>query len=632
MSCHANPEDWVYAKATDCFMHPSGVEGRHRAPSDDIEASFNLVHQSTGNSISTVCPGDTYSVTVNFPSTSYAMMTLNYGIINDRQETSSCLNRDITPETTRETLGWTRSFTLACNATENVVVQVTRAASQRDAFLFTTVTLAVDPPCALATCSSTGGQSGGSTEEPQSAGPQTPLKPARPPPSSPPEPTPATLACEGSSLGYMCSRAFGDVRLHWTLNDTAPANDCTGTAQESASMDPAEGVLHMAVESVTTGYVGFSFSEDSAYMYPSEAVVGWVAPDGSATVASWYVSSYDSILGLGNTLLPSWAQAMGVSQANGATTICFSRMLTDINSQIYPTLPSDAAVQMGWAIGQNGQIDYEVHVRQGGIVMNLGSGSAEETSTSNREKAINIHGILMAVAWIFLLPLGSIIPRHRWLLQDRKLWGIHVWMRLHQWLQLAGMALFIAGFVYAFYEFPETPMGGDVGAAHKWLGIIVMAMAGLQVVAAFVRPDPKAAMRKYWSLMHHYLGRLSLISAWVTVYLGVYIYHENPVYQASYAQWMLPIVIVNGSIVAMDIAFTIHKRYALKDAPPTENGKAGMEKEANVLDFKAALELQQQEATQVLDPERLISSASARLSSRRQRPSANEARLSNSRI
>ena len=46
-----------------------------------------------------------------------------------------------------------------------------------------------------------------------------------------------------------------------------------------------------------------------------------------------------------------------------------------------------------------------------------------------------IHGALMAAAWVLLLPLGSLVARHKWVFGEAKLWGAHLWFRLHLTLQ-----------------------------------------------------------------------------------------------------------------------------------------------------------------------------------------------------
>lgn len=56
-----------------------------------------------------------------------------------------------------------------------------------------------------------------------------------------------------------------------------------------------------------------------------------------------------------------------------------------------------------------------------------------------------------------------------------------LWYYLHFGLQWLGMAAFVVGFAIPFVKAPWNGAGGDVGAAHKWLGVAVMILAGLQV-------------------------------------------------------------------------------------------------------------------------------------------------------
>ena len=52
-------------------------------------------------------------------------------------------------------------------------------------------------------------------------------------------------------------------------------------------------------------------------------------------------------------------------------------------------------------------------VPQGGLSINLATGAASTTELATKVDKMNIHGALMAVAWILLLPLGSLVARHR---------------------------------------------------------------------------------------------------------------------------------------------------------------------------------------------------------------------------
>ena len=81
----------------------------------------------------------------------------------------------------------------------------------------------------------------------------------------------------------------------------------------------------------------------------------------------------------------------------------------------------------------------------------------------------------------------------------------------------------------------------------------------------FVRPSPTGNLRPAWNVVHHNLGRLTILSAWVTIYLGIVIGHATPIYDLDYAAWLCPTAIVMGLMVIADIVLTTlrSKREAL---------------------------------------------------------------------
>ena len=80
-----------------------------------------------------------------------------------------------------------------------------------------------------------------------------------------------------------------------------------------------------------------------------------------------------------------------------------------------------------------------------------------------------------------------------------------------------------------------------------------------QVILGFIRPTPTASIRTYWNLAHHNLGRVTVLSAWTTVYLGIYIAHGSPTYELEYNQWLVPVAVVMGCMVLADIVLSILK-------------------------------------------------------------------------
>lgn len=94
---------------------------------------------------------------------------------------------------------------------------------------------------------------------------------------------------------------------------------------------------------------------------------------------------------------------------------------------------------------------------------------------------------------------------------------------------------------------------------HNLLTILPLTSpaARLQVVLGFVRPAPKGNLRPAWNVVHHNLGRLSILSAWVTIYLGIVIGHASPTYNLDYAAWLCPTAIVMGLMVIADVVLTV---------------------------------------------------------------------------
>lgn len=100
--------------------------------------------------------------------------------------------------------------------------------------------------------------------------------------------------------------------------------------------------------------------------------------------------------------------------------------------------------------------------------------------------------------------------------------GKHLWFLLHVGCQYVGISLFVAGFVIAYVKLDNggVVVGGKAGSAHAPIGIAVMAAAGAQMVVGHVRLDPTHRRRWLWNLVHHNLGRCTVLLAWANVYIG----------------------------------------------------------------------------------------------------------------
>eukprot|EP00210_Caulerpa_lentillifera_P000587 g568.t1 len=137
--------------------------------------------------------------------------------------------------------------------------------------------------------------------------------------------------CEASSLGHTCMAALSsEYNLHWTL---------TGD------------LLELAMEANTLGWVGFSVAGSQGSMAPADAVIGWVSTDG-LTVRAYNISSQDVSAGDEDPNIN--LGGIGGGQANGVTTISFSRIITEGGFPIDP----QAITFINYAYGSSDSLSF----------------------------------------------------------------------------------------------------------------------------------------------------------------------------------------------------------------------------------------------------------------------------------
>ncbi|KAG2433854.1 hypothetical protein HXX76_008209 [Chlamydomonas incerta] len=414
---------------------------------------------------------------------------------------------------------------------------------------------------------------------PPSPRPPRPSPPPRPPPGSgdlqsegifvdppfppgAPQPPAPPASCEPSSLRYTCSKMLGQVRLHWTVGGAAPpANDCTGPAPRSLSSS-GEALVHFGVEGPgVSGYVSLGFPENPDLMYDADMVLGWVSADGRGVVDTYHVTSYE--MSSSDLVSQDWTLGAGVVEKRGAdgsptTILCFSRRVAEPRARSSPLLDmSDGTIKYSWAVSpQDALVEHPPNGYGAGLV-NLRSGAASAISVKDKSGIIIAHGVLMAVAWVLLLPLGAMAPAHRWLFRGR-MWGSKAaWFWVHFIGQLGGFAVFCAGFVLAMVAF-DRPQGGTLASSHAIMGYVVAGLAGFQIIVAFMRPDPGTKLRVLlWNPLHMNLGRAATLLAWSTCLVGAAV-HSQSVYKAPIAPWVATLGVVMGLVLLAD--------WALRDA------------------------------------------------------------------
>ncbi|KAI8470809.1 MAG: hypothetical protein J3K34DRAFT_419048 [Monoraphidium minutum] len=144
----AYPQYWV-AEGASCGAHPSKQEEHHGAPIPD-KATKYVIKGPNGAATTTVCPGTSYSVTVQYPS-GQQRLSLNTVAAGTISADKQCPQRFFTPKAARAN---SASFTWAvpCGVTGPLTIRTTSATGEYGKFNAATTSVAVNAGCAAAAC------------------------------------------------------------------------------------------------------------------------------------------------------------------------------------------------------------------------------------------------------------------------------------------------------------------------------------------------------------------------------------------------------------------------------------------------------------------------------------------------
>ncbi|CAJ0921857.1 unnamed protein product, partial [Mesorhabditis belari] len=139
----------------------------------------------------------------------------------------------------------------------------------------------------------------------------------------------------------------------------------------------------------------------------------------------------------------------------------------------------------------------------------------------------SIHGILMVVAWIFLIPKATIAARYLRNHSSRNsVFKLPNWFQLHRNSNYAAVILSLVsiGFILYAQGFRWTgPWFGrnffSPGVLHSFLGAISISLATLQPIMAYFRPKPATQKRFLFNLLHRCCGITSLAFAMGAMFL-----------------------------------------------------------------------------------------------------------------
>ncbi|XP_042477406.1 cytochrome b561 and DOMON domain-containing protein At5g47530-like [Macadamia integrifolia] len=257
-----------------------------------------------------------------------------------------------------------------------------------------------------------------------------------------------------------------------------------------------------------------------AQMVGAQALVAYKHSNGSILAYTSSISSYETTL---------QQSSLSFSVSNISAELVSNVMI------IYATvkLPSTTVNHL-WQDGPVSGNSPTSHQTSGNNLasagsMNFLSGATTATSGgTSRTKRKNVHGVLNAVSWGILLPIGAMIARYLKVFKAAD----PAWFYLHLTCQTSAYVIGVAGWATGLKLGSES--SGVQYDAHRNIGITLFVLGTLQVFALLLRPKKEHKFRLYWNIYHHSVGYCVIILSIVNIYKGFDILDPEKKWKKAY--------------------------------------------------------------------------------------------------
>ena len=156
-----------------------------------------------------------------------------------------------------------------------------------------------------------------------------------------------------------------------------------------------------------------------------------------------------------------------------------------------------------------------------------------------------VHGIINAISWGLLLPMGAVTARY-----FRHIQALGpTWFYIHSEIQLSALFLGTVGFAIGIRLSEVSP--GVTYGLHSELGCAAFCLGALQKLALLFRPKTTHQFRKYWKSHHHFVGYACVVFGVVNVFQGFEVMGES----RSYAElgYCLCLSTLIGVCIALEV-------------------------------------------------------------------------------
>ncbi|XP_023770087.1 cytochrome b561 and DOMON domain-containing protein At5g35735 [Lactuca sativa] len=297
-------------------------------------------------------------------------------------------------------------------------------------------------------------------------------------------------------------------QLHWNYHPT------------NATVD----VAYRQTGVSTSQWAAWALNVDGSGMVGAQALVALISSNGSVQAYTSSVTGYAT--GLQPSGLSFGVPRITAEMVNGDVVIYATLVLpggrTSFN-QVWQVGPVNGGSPAPHRMGSDnanllGRVDFST-----------GETSADGGNVGgSRQRRRNTHGVLNAVSWGVMMPMGAMAARYLKVFKSAN----PAWFYIHVTCQASAYIVGVAGWATGL------KLGSDsVGIkynTHRNIGIALFALGTLQAFALLLRPKPENKYRFYWNIYHHATGYTVIILSIVNVFKGLDILDPEKQWKKAY--------------------------------------------------------------------------------------------------
>ncbi|KAI3769573.1 hypothetical protein L6452_00682 [Arctium lappa] len=275
--------------------------------------------------------------------------------------------------------------------------------------------------------------------------------------------------------------------------------------------------------SETSQWVAWALNIQGSGMIGAQALVAVTSADGSVRAYTSSVTSYAT--GLQQSSLSFEVPRIAAERLNGDVVIYATLVLPNDGTtfnQVWQVGPANGGNPATHPLGADN--------RGSAGTVNFLTGQADGGGNvgGSRQRRRNTHGVLNAVSWGVLMPMGAMAARYLKVFKVAN----PAWFYIHAACQTSAYIVGVAGWATGL------KLGGDSTGIrynkHRNIGITLFAIGTLQVFALLLRPKPEHKYRFYWTIYHQSLGYSVIVLSIINVYEGLDILDPEKKWKNAY--------------------------------------------------------------------------------------------------